>query len=374
VNTILSEGQQRNKEDYEAFALAEVAGRADALDNRSLPLKDFVSEIGQRGYLGLTIPQEYGGKGLPFLQAALLCEALAKQEPGLGFTFAAHTAVIELIIRYGTDTQKSRYLPLLARGDTVGTVAITERNAGTDALAAVTTAVPSGDKYIINGSKSWVVNGDIAGLMAVLAKDGDKAMLFLLEEGTKGVSLTGNKIKMGLRSASANDMELTNVELGEQNILGTAGDAAEQIAFASDISKVLIAASAVGLTAGALDIAAEHARTRTQFGQTISTFQGIQWKIADMSADGAAAQFLTYRAAWSKDESPSEFRRNAAMCKLLASKVARIHSGEAVQVLGSFGLDEDCKTERFYRDAKTMEIAGGTSEYQKILLVDELGI
>lgn len=375
MNTFLSEAQQKSKESYETFAREEVAPKAASLDNRSIQLKEFLSEVGQRGYLGMTVPQEYGGKGFPFLEAALFAEAIAQQEPGLGFTFAAHTAVIELLKRFGSDTQKSRYLPLLAQGDTVGTVAFTEATAGTDVLAVQTTVKKVGDGYSITGKKTWVVNGDIASLIAVLAKaEDDKPVLLLVEGGASGTTIAANRVKMGLRSASANDIEFADVKASAEGILGSSADTAEQIAYAADISKVLIAAAAVGLVEGALAIGVEHAKTRTQFGALLATFQAIQWKVADMSAESTAARMLTYRAAWSKDEAPDQFRKNAAMCKYFAAKTAKTHSGEAISILGSLGLDQDCITERFYRDAKTMEIAGGTAELQKLTLVKELDI
>jgi alkylation response protein AidB-like acyl-CoA dehydrogenase len=379
VNTILSSAQQAQKELYGAFALEHLAPISKSLEERRSSLKEFLQKAGQRGYLGITVPKEYGGPEGSFLNAILFTEALAQHEPGMGLTMASHTAVIEVLKKFGNDSQKSRYLPLLARGECLGSLAFSEAGAGTDFKAVSAKVWMEKGTPQLTGLKTWVVNADISSLLVVLAKDeANELVMHLVDMGAAAtLKVATDKQKLGLRSASTNDVEFASHPLQVGSLIGAKGNdesVIEQVLFAMDVAKVVMAAAAVGLVEGALDLAAAHAREREQFGQPIANFQAIQWKLADISAESRAARMLTYRAAWSKDESADEFRRDAAMCKSFAAKVARQSSGEALQILGAAGLSVDSPLERFYRDAKVMEISEGTSEYQKVLLTHELGI
>jgi alkylation response protein AidB-like acyl-CoA dehydrogenase len=379
VNTILSAAQQAQKELYLAFALEHLAPIAKALEERRSSLKEFLQKAGQRGYLGITVPKEYGGQAGSFLNAVFFTEALAQYEPGLGLTMASHTAVVELLKKFGSDSQKSRYLPLLARGECLGSLAFSEAGAGTDFKAVSAKVWVEKGLPHLTGLKTWVVNADISSLLVVLAKDESNELTMHLVDVVSAATLkvATDKQKLGLRSASTNDVEFASHPLKGDSLIGAKGNdelVCEQVLFSMDVAKVMMAAAAVGLVEGALDLAAAHARGREQFGEPIANFQAVQWKLADISAESRAARLLTYRAAWSGDESPADFRRDAAMCKSFAAKVARTSSGEALQILGAAGLSTDSPLERFYRDAKVMEISEGTSEYQKILLTHELGI
>ncbi len=370
MNTFLSESQESQKEAYAAFAKEHVLPVANQLEDHSLNLKDFVQKLAQKGYLGIVVPKEYGGAGGNFIDLILFVEAISQFDAGLGLTLAAHYGVVELINKYGSDVQKSRYLPLLARGECIGALAINEQQAGTDFMA-VTASTAGG---VLNGEKTWVVNGAIAGLFAVLARGESAVEIRLVDSSAdKTVSVGPDKSKLGLRSAATNDVKFDKHQLGKDSLIAE-GKAEEAIQLVMNVAKVIAGAAAIGVVESALEHSAEHARNREQFGQKISQFQGIQWKLADMSAESAAARLLTYRAAWSKDEKPEEFARDAAMSKLFAAKVARVHSAEAVQILGSLGIMSDNPVERAYRDSKVLEIAEGTSEAQKLSLVKELGI
>jgi alkylation response protein AidB-like acyl-CoA dehydrogenase len=379
VNTILSAAQQAQKELFAAFALEHLAPISKSLEERRSSLKEFLQKAGQRGYLGITVPKEYGGQEGSFLHAILFTEALAQHEPGMGLTMASHTAVIEVLKKFGSDSQKSRYLPLLARGECLGSLAFSEVGAGTDFKAVSAKVWMEKGLPLLTGLKTWVVNADISGLLVVLAKDeANQLSMHLVDMGPAAtLKVATDKQKLGLRSASTNDVEFASHPLQVGSLIGAKGNdesVSEQVLYAMDVAKVVMAAAAVGLVEGALDVAAAYAKGREQFGEPIANFQAIQWKLADISAESRAARLLTYRAAWSKDEGPEEFRRDAAMCKSFAAKVARTSSGEALQVLGAAGLSTDSPLERFYRDAKVMEISEGTSEYQKVLLTHELGI
>jgi alkylation response protein AidB-like acyl-CoA dehydrogenase len=372
VNTFLSSSQEALKEQYLAFAQEQVLPNVNELEEQTLNLKEFLQKFGQQGYLGITVPKEYGGAGGNFINLVLFVEAITQYDAGLGLTLASHYGVLELINKYGTDVQKSRYLPLLARGECIGALAINEQQAGTDFLAVTTS---SSSDNLLTGHKTWVVNGSLAGLFAVLTRDqnGSLTIRLLDPPADKTISVGPDKRKLGLRSAYTNDVTFENYQLGKDSLIA-GGKTEEAIEFAMNVAKVIAGSAALGVVESALIHSAEHARNREQFGQKISQFQGIQWKLADMSAEAAAARLLTYRAAWSKDEKPADFARDAAMSKLFASKVARVHSAEAVQVLGSLGIMSDTPTERAYRDSKVLEIAEGTSEAQKLSLVKELGI
>lgn len=384
VNTFLSSAQQALKDQYHAYVQANVAPVVAALESDNSGLKDLLSKLGQSGYLGITVPKEYGGQGGTFTNLLSFAECLGEVDAGLGLCLAGHTAVVEMILRYGSETQKSRYLPLLARGECIGAFALTEVNAGSDFKAAQTKAIGKDSSIKISGTKTWVVNGAIAGLYLVLsrhleeAKDGDtgRLMLTLVDSGASSIKPSADRKKLGLRSANTSDVEFVDHPTSLEAALKAADDAAceAQVNYGLDIAKSIVSATAIGLTQEALNLSVERARTREQFGGPISQFQGIQWKLADHSADLAAARMLTLRAGWAKDESPEDLAKFAAMCKFFAAKTARVHSSEAIQVFGALGISEETPLERMYRDAKVLEICEGTSEYQKVILVKELGV
>ena len=379
MNTFLSASQESLKEKYRSFAESTIEREAKALEEHEVSLKDFLKTIGQSGYCGITVSKEFGGQGGSLLDLILFVESACRFEPGLGMTFACHTAAIELVKKYGTDTQKARFLPLLAAGEIIATIAFAEENAGTDWQAVETTATVEFGKLILNGKKVWTINGEIAGLMVVLARSGDKLSLLLVNlnpDAIAGgaVTFSPDRRRLGLRSCFVNDVTFDGLKVGEDCLLASDSQALAMSHYVMDVAKAVLSASCIGLTEAGLDEAVNHARNRKQFGVNIGQFQGIQWKLADMSMDLEGARLQTYRAAWAHDERPEDFRRFSAMAKLFASKVAKIHSGEAMQVLGTFGISADSSLERFYRDAKMTEICLGTSEAQKLVLVDELGI
>lgn len=377
MNTILSAAQEALKEQYEAFARNCLAPIAAELESRQKPLSDFWQQLGDAGYLGIAVPEEYGGQGGTLLNFVLLVESLAQYEPGLGLTLAGHQSVIELIKQYGDSQTKESYLPKLAKGELLATLAFSESDAGTDWEAVTSTFALQGGDYVLNGLKTGVVNGSIAGLMLILAKDagGDSKRIFIVEpQNRKEVEIMPDIAQLGLRSASCNDVKIEQLIVSAKSLLASDKAVDELVLFCMDIAKVVLSAAALGLLEGATQESIAHARQREQFGKTIGRFQAIQWKLADMSVDCAGARLQTYRAAWSRDECPKMLRQWAAMCKWMVTRQARMGSAEAVQILGSRALNVDSRLERFYRDSKVMEIAEGTSEFQKMQLVKTLGI
>lgn len=378
MNTFLSVSQESLKENYQAFAKDVIEPKAKSLEEHKVSLKEMLKTIGQSGYCGITVPKEFGGHGGSLLDLVLFVESISRYEPGLGMTFACHTSAIELIKKFGSDTQKARFLPLLATGESIATVAFAEENAGTDWQAVETTALPEAGKLVLNGKKVWTVNAEIADLMVVLARSSEKLSLVLVNLNPDviaggAITFSQDKARLGLRSCYLNDVEFKGLKVNE-DMLVLDGQAISMAHYVMDVAKAVLSASCIGLTEAALDASVDHARNRKQFGVNIGQFQGIQWKLADMSTELEGARLQTYRAAWAHDERPDDFRRFSAMAKLFAAKVAKVHSGEALQVLGTFGISADSSLERFYRDAKMTEICLGTSEAQKLVLVDELGI
>lgn len=379
MHTFLSASQESLKEKYQAFAKSVIEPQAKALEEHKTSLKDVLKSVGQSGHCGITVPKEFGGQGGTLLDLVLFVETISQFEPGLGMTFACHTSAIELIKKYGTDTQKSRFLPLLATGEIIATIAFAEENADTDWQAVETTMSNEPGKFVLNGKKVWTVNAEIAGLVVVLAKTADKLALLLVNTNPDAIAggacnIGPDKARLGLRSCFVNDVEFKELKINEDSLLGSGTQAVAMANYVMDVAKAVLAASCIGLTDRALYESVDHARNRKQFGVNIGQFQGIQWKLADMSTELEGARLQVYRAAWAHSERAEDFRRFSAMAKLFASKVAKVHSGEALQVLGTFGISADSALERFYRDAKMTEICLGTSEAQKLVLVDELGI
>lgn len=376
MNTFLSSEQETLLARFRAYVTEHIAPIASDLDEGKHSQREALAALGQAGFIGASVAKEYGGQGSPFINFVLLTEALAEYEPGLALSLAAHAQVMELLSKYGTDTQKSRYLPLLARGECIGAFALTEENAGSDYGSMATTVALKGDKCVINGTKTWVVNGSVANLAMVAGKDdAGKLSIWLVDfENTRNIEVGPDRKKLGLRSAATNDIKFNGVEVAADAILGSFEKTEEAILDALDVSKVVVSAAAIGLLNASLHHSVERAKSREQFGANIGKLQAIQWKLADMSADSTAAKLLTYRAGWSKGEAPEEFRKNAAMCKFYAAKTARVHSAEAVQIFGSLGVSDDEPIEKMYRDAKVMEIAEGTSEIQKNIIAKEVGV
>lgn len=378
MNTFLNAVQNAQRNRFLDYALQEIAPKAQALESHAVSLKEVLQSMGQAGYLGLSVPKEYGGQGGNLVDFVLFVEAISQYEPGLGLTLANHAAVIAVIKKFGNDTHKSRYLPLLGRGEAFASLAFSEETAGTDFENVKTVSKDAGGQPVLSGKKTWVVSGEFANVLLVLSRaeseDGELAMVVADIERGSSLKIDQERHLLGLRSSFCNDISFESLKVPTENRLGTGAAAREQALYAMDVAKVVLSASAVGLTDGATNLAVEHARSRQQFGVNIGQFQGVQWKLADMAVEASGARLQTYRAAWAHDEDQENFGKYAAMCKLFAARAARIHTGEAVQVMGAAGISADSPLERFYRDAKTMEVAMGTSEFQKMLLVEDLDI
>jgi alkylation response protein AidB-like acyl-CoA dehydrogenase len=354
------------------LAEAEIAPNAAAWDREHRFPDELYPKLGDLGLMGTCVPEEYGGAGADFLSYVLVLEELSRADAGVGVTVAVHTSAATLpILAFGSEEQKARFVPPLARGEQIGAFALTEAGSGSDAGALRTTAVADGDGWVITGSKQWITNGSRAGTFVLFART-DPAT-----EGARGVScflldaehvrVTREEEKLGLNSSTTSDLALEGARVERDRLLHEEGRGFRVAMATLDGGRIGIAAQALGIAQAAFDVASSYAQEREQFGRRIADFQAIQWKLADMATEIDAARLLTYRAAWLKQQGRPH-TAEGAKAKLFASEVARRQTAEAIQVLGGYGYTKEFPVERYYRDAKVTEIYEGTSEIQRLVI------
>jgi alkylation response protein AidB-like acyl-CoA dehydrogenase len=334
--------------------------------------RELIGQLAQLGLMGVCIPEEYGGAGADFVSYILVLEELSRADAGVGVTVAVHTSAVTLpILAFGSDEQKSRFVPPLARGELVGAFALTEPEAGSDAGSLRTAAVEDGDGWTITGSKQWITNGAFGGTVLLFARTdqstpGAAGVSAFLLDGDQ-VQVTREEEKLGLNSSSTVDLLIDGARVGRDRLLHEEGKGFSIAMATLDGGRIGIAAQAVGIAQAAYDVAREYALERKQFGKRIAEFQAIQWKLADMATEIDAARLLVHRAAWLKERGLPH-TEEGAKAKLYASSVARRQTGEAIQILGGYGYTKEFPVERYYRDAKITEIYEGTSEIQRLVI------
>jgi alkylation response protein AidB-like acyl-CoA dehydrogenase len=318
------------------------------------------------------IPEEYGGAGADFLAYILVLEELSRADAGVGVSVAVHTSAVTLpILAFGTDEQRSRFVPPLARGEHLGAFALTEPEAGSDAGSLRTRAEATSDGWRITGGKQWITNGAYAGTFLLFARTdletpGPRGVsAFLLD--ADHVRVTRDEEKLGLNSSVTNDIVVEGAEVGRDRLLHEEGRGFRVAMATLDGGRIGIAAQALGIAQAGYDVAREYAKERTTFGKRIAEHQAIQWKLADMTTEIDAARLLVYRAAWRKEQGLPH-TEEGAKAKLFASEMARRQTAEAIQVLGGYGYTKEFPVERYYRDAKITEIYEGTSEIQRLVI------
>jgi hypothetical protein len=374
---VLTEQQEHLRREIREFAAREIAPHVAAWDETSEFPLDVVKKLGAMGLLGVIFPAEYGGAGMGYVDYVLAIEELSAVDGSLGLTVAAHNSLgTNHIFLAGNEAQKRKYVPRLASGEWLAAWAITEPGAGSDASNARTTAVRHGDRYLLNGSKTFITNGRYANLAVVIAvTDKDKGThglsAFAVEEGTKGFRPGKKENKLGLRASDTSELIFEDCEIPRENLLGTEGEGFIDAMRVLDGGRISIAALALGIARGALDAALKYVKERRQFGKAIAEFQGIQWKLADMATELDAARLLTQRAAVLKDAG-RKVTRESSMAKLFASEVAVRICDEAVQLFGGYGFIKDYPVEKFYRDVKLCTIGEGTSEIQRLVIARQL--
>jgi len=354
------------------FAQAEIEPNASDWDRAHGFPRELFGKLAELGFMGVCIPEEYGGADTDFLSYILVLEELSRADAGVGVTVAVHTSAVTLpILGFGGDEQRSRFIPPLARGEAIGAFALTEPEAGSDAGALRTAAVAGEDGWTITGTKQWITNGGFGGTVLLFARTdpetpGPKGISAFVLDGAQ-VRVTREEEKLGLNSSSTVDLAIEGARVSRDRLLHEEGKGFNVAMSTLDGGRIGIAAQALGIAQAAYDVAREYALERRQFGQRIAEFQAIQWKLADMATQIDAARLLVYRAAWLKQEGRPHTEAGAK-AKLFASELARRQTAEAIQVLGGYGYTKEFPVERYYRDAKITEIYEGTSEIQRLVI------
>jgi butyryl-CoA dehydrogenase len=353
-------------------AEAEIVPHASAWDREHRFPAELLTRLGELGLMGVCVPEELGGAGADFLSYVLVLEELSRADAGVGVTVAVHTSAATLpIVSFGTDEQKARFVPSLARGETLGAFALTESDAGSDAGSLRMAAVADGRGWVLDGAKQWITNGSHAGLFLLFARTDSSTAgprgvtAFLLDR--EQVEVVREEEKLGLNSSSTADIRVAGARVDADRLLHEERKGFTVAMSTLDGGRIGIAAQAVGIAQAAFDTAREYALERRQFGSRIADFQATQFRLAEMSTAIDAARLLTYRAAWRK-QAGLPHTAEGAKAKLFASRVAVDAARDAIQVLGGYGYTKEFPAERYYRDAKVTEIYEGTSEIQRIVI------
>jgi len=373
----LNEQQKMIQKVVREFAEKHVAPFADELDKKAEFPTEILKKMAELGFLGVFVPTEYGGAGLDAISYVTIIEEISKKCASTGVITSVHNSLVSYpIMKYGTEEQKKKYLPILAKGEKIGAFAGTEPNAGSDLGAMQTTAVLKGNKYVINGDKTFITSGPKAGVLIVFAvtdkNAGSKGIsAFIVENTYKGFSVGSIFDKLGINANLVSELIFKDMEVPKENLLGKEGDGFKIALSTLDGGRIGIAAQAVGIAQAALDESVEYSKQRQQFGRPIAKFQAIQWMIADMQTKIEAARHLVYKAAYTKDLG-GRFSKEAAMAKLFASETAMDAVIKAVQIHGGYGYTKEYTVERLFRDAKITEIYEGTSEVQRMVIAGSL--
>lgn len=330
-------------------------------------------KLGSLGFMGVLVPEEYGGAGLGYHEYVAIIKEIGKVCGSIGLSVAAHNSLCTgHILMFGSEDQKRRYLPLLASGQWIGAWALTEAGTGSDALRMRCVAVQDGDYYVLNGSKQWTTHGISGNLVVVMARTGellDKNGItaFIVERGTPGFRAGKKENKLGMRASETAEIIFEDCRIHKSQVLGQVGEGFRQAMQVLEGGRISIAALSLGIATGAYEAARNYARERHQFGQPIANFQAIAFKLADMATEIEAAQLLTDKAAHLKNTG-QKVTLASSMAKYYASEVAVKVSTEAVQIFGGYGYTKDFPVEKYYRDSKLCTIGEGTSEIQKIVI------
>ncbi|WP_247000052.1 acyl-CoA dehydrogenase family protein [Halosolutus gelatinilyticus] len=374
----LSEEQQQIRDEVKRFAENEIVPVAEEYDTEEKYPHDVVEKAAEMGLTGAYIPIEYGGAGYSILDTAIITEELFSYDPGIALSIVSTSFGTEAILRFGTEDQKERFLEPVAMGEKISGAAISEPDTGSDVSSVSTRAEKDGDEWVINGNKMWITNGSVGDFFVVLCKTNPDAQgryngfsQIVVESDRDGFSAEKITGKLGIRASDTAELIFDDVRVPEENLIGTEDAAFMQQMQFFDETRTAVAAQGVGIAKGATRAALEYAQDREQFGKSISEFQAIQHKLAEMATQTEAARNLTYKAAWNVDEE-NDITKLASMAKEFASRVAVEVADEAVQIHGGAGYVNDFPVERLYRDAKITQIYEGTTEIQKNIIAREL--
>jgi butyryl-CoA dehydrogenase len=373
-----TEEQKMIRDMVRDFAEKELRPIADEIDRKSEYPAEAIKKLCELGVMGILVPEEYGGSGASYLSYILVVEELSRVCASTGVIVETHISLgTEPIIDYGTEEQRRMYLPRLAKGELIGSFALTESNAGSDSSALKTIAVRDGDEYVLNGSKMFISNAGVAGTTIVFAKTDKEApgvrgiSAFIVERDTEGYIVGPPLDKLGIRASKTAILTFENMRVPKENMLGKPGEGFKIAMHALDGGRIAIASQALGIAQASYEDAIGYAKERVQFGKPISYLYAIQEIIADMATDIEAARLLTYHAAWLK-ETGLKYSKEASMAKLFASDAAMKHSVKAVQVHGGNGYMMEYPVQRHMRDAKITQIYEGTNEVLKMVIANNV--
>lgn len=371
-----TEEQEMMRKMVREFAENEVAKEIPAMNEDQFP-KETIKKMGELGLMGIPIPEEYGGSGMDLVSYIIAINELSRVSATVGVILSVHTTLGTMpILKFGTEEQKQKYVPKLAKGEYLGAFALTEPSAGSDAASLKLRAEDKGDHYVLNGSKIFITNGNEADIFITFARTGKEAgskgiSAFIVERDTPGFSIGKTEKKMGLHGSSTVTLNFENAIVPKENLLGEEGKGFKIAMGNLNAGRIGIAAQGLGIAEASLNAAVEYAKEREQFGKPIAHQQGISFKLADMATEVEAARLLVYRAAYKLNEGTIK-PEEASMAKMYATQTARKCAIEAVQVFGGYGYTEDYPVERFFRDAKVTEIYEGTNEIQRLVIAKQI--
>ncbi|WP_027410436.1 acyl-CoA dehydrogenase [Anoxybacteroides tepidamans] len=379
MNFELTKEQQMIKDMVREFAEKEIAPNAAKWDEEAYFPVEVFKKMGELGLLGIPFPEQYGGSGGDTISYAIAVEEIGRACGGTGLSYAAAVSLgASPIYYFGTEEQKQKWLVPMAKGETLGAFGLTEPNAGSDAGGTRTRAVLDGDEYVINGEKCWITNAGHARQVIVTAVTGKDERgkniisAIIVPTNAPGFTIRCNYDKMGVRASNTCELVLENVRVPKENVLGDPTKGFKQFLYTLDGGRISIAALAVGIAQAAFEKALQYAKERVQFGQSISKFQAIQFKLADMAMEIELARNMVYKAAWLKDKG-KPFTKEASFAKLFASEAGFRACNQAIQIHGGYGYMKEYGVERHLRDMKLMEIGEGTSEVQRLVIARQLG-
>ena len=376
-NFDLGETADAIRDTVHAFAQEKIAPRAEEIDRTNQFPRDLWPEMGALGLHGITVPEEYGGAGLGYLEHCVAIEEVSRASASVGLSYGAHSNLcVNQIARNGNDAQKQKYLPKLISGEHVGALAMSEPGSGSDVVSMKTKAVRKGDRYVLTGNKMWITNGPIAETLVVYAKTDPEAgpkgiTAFLIEKGMKGFSTHQKLDKLGMRGSDTCELVFEECEVPEENVLGSVGRGVNVLMSGLDYERVVLSAGPLGIMQAAMDIVLPYIHERKQFGQSIGEFQLVQGKVADMYVAMNSCKAYVYAVAKACDRAETT-REDAAGAILIAAEKATQLALDAIQLLGGNGYINEYPTGRLLRDAKLYEIGAGTSEIRRMLIGREL--
>lgn len=373
----LNENQQIIKDTIRDFAENKIRPHVMEWDESQTFPVETMKELGELGFLGILVPEELGGAGMGYVEYSIVVEEIARVDPSISLSVAAHNGLCTNHINtFASDELKKKYIPDLASGKKIGAWGLTEPASGSDAGGMQTTAEKDGEYYILNGTKNFITHGksgEISVVMAITDKSKGKKGIsaFVVEHGFEGFSAGKKENKLGMRASETTQLIFENCKVPAENLIGNEGEGFAQAMKILEGGRISIAALSCGLAKGCLEASVQYSQERKQFNKSLSDFQGIQFKLADMATELHAAKLLTYDAARIKDEG-KDISQAASMAKMFASEIATKASNEAVQIFGGYGFVKDYPVEKFYRDVKLLTIGEGTSEVQRIIIARNL--